>query len=128
MNDWFPTLAKIGFERMAILMSSDHCNQMSVDRIMQAATLEMPFAVAHFDDEEVARAWLLASVHPEPFRSSLYCADRNRSVKDAPARDIGSWVIEPPMARMNSRAMESPRPFPWDTVAPFAKRWIIRCC
>ena len=62
VNDWFPTLAKTGLKRMAILMSSDYFNQMSVDRIMQAATPEMPFAVAYFDDEEGARAWLLASV------------------------------------------------------------------
>ena len=62
VNDWFPTLAKTGFERMAILMSSDLYNLMSVDRIMQAATSEMPFAVEHFDDEEVASDWLLASV------------------------------------------------------------------
>jgi hypothetical protein len=47
---------------MAILMSADYFNQMSVDRIMQAATPEMPFAVAYFDDEEGARAWLSASV------------------------------------------------------------------
>ena len=62
VNDWFPTLAKTGFERMAILMSSDLYNLMSVDRIMQAATPEMPFAAAYFDDEEGARVWLLAFV------------------------------------------------------------------
>jgi hypothetical protein len=58
--DWFPRLAKTGLKRMAILMSSDYFNQMSVDRIMQAATPEMPFDVAYFDNEESARAWLLA--------------------------------------------------------------------
>ena len=61
VNEWFPTLAKTGLKRMAILMSSDYFNQMSVDRIMQAATPEMPFAVAYFDDAEGALAWLLAS-------------------------------------------------------------------
>ena len=62
VSDWFPRLAKSGLKRMAILMSTDYFNHMSVDRIMQAATPEMPFAVAYFDDEEGARAWLLASV------------------------------------------------------------------
>lgn len=61
VNEWFPTLAKTGLKRMAILMSSDYFNQMSVDRIMQASTPEMPFEVAYFDDAEGARAWLLAS-------------------------------------------------------------------
>ncbi|MBL0034736.1 MAG: STAS/SEC14 domain-containing protein [Flavobacteriales bacterium] len=61
VNEWFPTLAKTGLKRMAILMSSDYFNQMSVDRIMQAATPEMPFEVAYFDDAEGALAWLLAS-------------------------------------------------------------------
>ncbi|MBK9286366.1 MAG: STAS/SEC14 domain-containing protein [Flavobacteriales bacterium] len=61
VNEWFPTLAKTGLKRMAILMSSDYFNQMSVDRIMQASTPEMPFEVAYFDDAEGALAWLLAS-------------------------------------------------------------------
>lgn len=61
VSDWFPRLAKTGLKRMAILMSTDYFNQMSVDRIMQAATPEMPFDVAYFDNEETARAWLLAS-------------------------------------------------------------------
>jgi hypothetical protein len=61
VDEWFPLLARTGLKRMAILMSSDYFNQMSVDRIMQAATPEMPFAVAYFDDEDVARAWLRAS-------------------------------------------------------------------
>ena len=43
------------------LLQPDFFNQMSVDRIMQAATPEMPFAVAYFDDEDSALAWLLAS-------------------------------------------------------------------
>jgi hypothetical protein len=61
VTDWFPRLAKTGLKRMAILMSTDYFNQMSVDRIMQAATPEMPFDVSYFDNEESARAWLLAS-------------------------------------------------------------------
>lgn len=60
VNDWFPRLAKAGLKRMAILVSSDYFNQMSVDRIMDAATPEMPFAVANFDDPVAALAWLHA--------------------------------------------------------------------
>ncbi len=59
-NDWFPRLAQTGLERMAILTSSDYFNQMSVDRIMNDAAPELPFAVSCFDDPEAARVWLLA--------------------------------------------------------------------
>ncbi len=61
-SDWFPRLAASGLERMAILMSSDYFNQMSVERIMNNATPELPFAVSYFDDREAARAWLLSKV------------------------------------------------------------------
>ncbi len=60
VNDWFPRLAMAGLKRMAILVSSDYFNQMSVDRIMDAATPEMPFAVANFDDPVAALDWLNA--------------------------------------------------------------------
>lgn len=59
-NDWFPRLAQTGLERMAILTSSDYFNQMSVDRIMDNATPDLPFAVSYFDDPEAARSWLLS--------------------------------------------------------------------
>ena len=61
-NDWFPRLAACGLQRMAILMSSDYFNQMSVERIMNNATPELPFAVSYFDDPEQAREWLLSKV------------------------------------------------------------------
>jgi hypothetical protein len=60
VSDWFPRLGRTGLKRMAILTSSDYFNQMSVDRIMTAATPAMPFAVAYFDKIENARVWLLA--------------------------------------------------------------------
>ncbi len=61
-NDWFPRMAQTGLERMAILTSSDYFNQMSVDRIMDNATPDLPFAVSYFDDPEAARSWLLSKV------------------------------------------------------------------
>jgi SpoIIAA-like len=60
VNDWFPRLAKAGLERMAILMSSDYFNQMSVDRILDAAIPDMPFAISNFDDPDAAQSWLMA--------------------------------------------------------------------
>lgn len=61
-NDWFPRAAASGLKRMAILTSSDYFNQMSVERIMNSATPELPFAVSYFDDLLAARAWLLSKV------------------------------------------------------------------
>ncbi len=61
-NDWFPRLAASGLKRMAILTSSDYFNQMSVERIMNNATPELPFSVSYFDDAGAARDWLLSKV------------------------------------------------------------------
>lgn len=61
-NDWFPRAAASGLKRMAILMSSDYFNQMSVERIMNDATPELPFAVSYFDDPASARDWLLSTL------------------------------------------------------------------
>ncbi len=61
-NDWFPRLANSGLRRMAILASNDYFNQMSVERIMNNATPELPFEVAYFQDQAAARDWLLAPV------------------------------------------------------------------
>lgn len=61
-NDWFPRLGASGLKRMAILTSSDYFNQMSVERIMNNATPELPFAVSYFDDPAAARDWLLSKV------------------------------------------------------------------
>ena len=61
VTDWFPRLAAAGLKRMAILMSSDLFNQMSVERIMGAATPVLGFEVAYFDDMQKAEAWLMAS-------------------------------------------------------------------
>lgn len=61
-NDWFPRIATSGLKRMAILTSSDYFNQMSVERIMNDATPELPFTISYFDDPVAARDWLLSKV------------------------------------------------------------------
>jgi SpoIIAA-like len=61
-NDWFPRLANSGLRRMAILMSSDYFNQMSVERIMTNASPALPFEVRYFEDPEAARTWLLSAL------------------------------------------------------------------
>lgn len=60
VTDWFPRMAQSGLKRMAILTSSDYFNQISVERIMSAATPEMPFAISYFDDVDKAKEWLLS--------------------------------------------------------------------
>ena len=55
-------VAASGLKRMAILMSSDYFNQMSVERIMNNATPELPFTVSYFEDADAARDWLLSKV------------------------------------------------------------------
>ncbi|MEZ4739891.1 MAG: STAS/SEC14 domain-containing protein [Flavobacteriales bacterium] len=62
-TDWFPQLARTGLKRMAILTSADYFNRMSVDRIMTAATAEMPLALGYFEDIDKAKAWLLSTEH-----------------------------------------------------------------
>jgi hypothetical protein len=61
VTDWHPRMATSGLKRMAILTGADYFNQMSVDRIITAASPEMPFAISYFDDLDKAKAWLLAS-------------------------------------------------------------------
>lgn len=61
-NDWFPRLGASGLKRMGILTSSDYFNQTSVERIMNDATPELPFAISYFDDPMAARDWLLSKL------------------------------------------------------------------
>lgn len=62
--DWFPRLAEAGLERMAILASADYFNQTSVERIVDAASLEMPFPVTYHATLEEAERWLMADGIP----------------------------------------------------------------
>lgn len=59
IGDWFPRLASAGLERMAIVASADYFNQTSVDRIVGAAALEMPFPVTYHPDPVAAEQWLM---------------------------------------------------------------------
>ncbi len=61
VTDWHPRMVTSGLKRMAILTGADYFNRMSVDRIITAASPEMPFAISYFDDVDKAKAWLLAS-------------------------------------------------------------------
>ncbi|MBK8341581.1 MAG: STAS/SEC14 domain-containing protein [Flavobacteriales bacterium] len=61
VTDWHPRMVTSGLRRMAILTSADYFNRMSVDRIITAASPEMPFEITYFDDLNKAKAWLLAS-------------------------------------------------------------------
>lgn len=61
VTDWHPRMVTSGLRRMAILTGTDYFNKMSVDRIITAASPEMPFVIAYFDAVDKARAWLLAS-------------------------------------------------------------------
>lgn len=61
VTDWHPRMVTSGLKRMAILTGADYFNQMSVERIITAASPEMPFVISYFDDVDKAKAWLLAS-------------------------------------------------------------------
>ena len=61
VTDWHPRMVTSGLKRMAILIGADYFNRMSVDRIITAASPEMPFAISYFDDVDKAKGWLLAS-------------------------------------------------------------------
>lgn len=62
--DWFPRLADAGLERMAIVESADYFNQTSVERIVDAASPEMPFPVTYHATIEEAERWLLSDGSP----------------------------------------------------------------
>lgn len=54
---WFPDFAKLGVQRLAIVVSQDGLNRMGVDNIMQRATAHIPFDTQHFADADEARRW-----------------------------------------------------------------------
>ena len=54
---WFPEFAKLGVQRMAIVVSQDGLNRMGIDNIMQRATAHVPFDTQHFADATAARQW-----------------------------------------------------------------------
>jgi len=56
-ESWFPEFAKLGVQRMAVIVSQDGLNRMGVDNIMQRATPHLPFDTQHFADAQTARQW-----------------------------------------------------------------------
>jgi hypothetical protein len=54
---WFPEFAKLGVQRMAVVVSQDGLNRMGVDNIMQRATAHLPFDTQYFADAQAARQW-----------------------------------------------------------------------
>ena len=52
---WFPAFARLGVQRLAVVVSQDGLNQMGVNAIMQRATPHLPFDSQHFADAEAAR-------------------------------------------------------------------------
>lgn len=54
-EDWFPRAAKEGYNKIAIVLSSDIFNQLSVEEIMSSLG---DFQTQYFDDEIKAFEWL----------------------------------------------------------------------
>jgi hypothetical protein len=54
---WFPEFAKLGVQRLAVVLSQDGMNRMGVDNIMQRATAHIPFDTQHFASADEARRW-----------------------------------------------------------------------
>jgi hypothetical protein len=61
-EQWFPEFAKLGVQRLAIVVSQDAMNRMGVDTIMQRATAHIPFDTQSFDDADEARRWAAGAV------------------------------------------------------------------
>ena len=55
---WFPEFARLGVQRLAVVVSSDALNQMGVDSILQRATAHAPFETHYFSDIAEARLWV----------------------------------------------------------------------
>ncbi|MFD1873806.1 hypothetical protein [Hymenobacter bucti] len=54
---WFPDFARLGVQRLAIVVSQDGLNRMGIDNIMQRATTHVPYDTQYFADAATARNW-----------------------------------------------------------------------
>ncbi|RZJ94017.1 MAG: hypothetical protein EOO60_03975 [Hymenobacter sp.] len=54
---WFPEFAKLGVQRLAIVVSQDGLNRMGIDNIIQRASDHLPFDTHYFADADEARRW-----------------------------------------------------------------------
>lgn len=58
MNEqWFPDFAKLGVQRLAVVVSQDALNQMGINNILQRASAHTPFDTQYFASPEDARKW-----------------------------------------------------------------------
>jgi hypothetical protein len=62
-EQWFPEFAKLGVQRLAIVVSQDGMNRMGVDNIMQRATAHIPFDTQHFASADEARRWAASTTN-----------------------------------------------------------------
>ncbi len=58
-NEWFPKIIKAGIKFMAVVISSDIFNQMTVDEIMTKVP-QTNIVHRNFDDMDKAKEWLLS--------------------------------------------------------------------
>lgn len=57
-NVWFPQLIKAGvLQKMAVVVSKDEYNRMSVDRLMSKANDIIKFDIKYFNDINEAKEW-----------------------------------------------------------------------
>lgn len=61
---WFPEFARLGVQRLAVVVSQDALNQMGINNILQKATDHTPFDTQYFSDIEAARRWAAAPAAP----------------------------------------------------------------
>jgi hypothetical protein len=63
---WFPEFAKLGVQRLAIVVSQDAMNRMGIDNIMQRATAHIPFDTQNFASTDEARRWAAGAASTSP--------------------------------------------------------------
>lgn len=67
---WLPEFAKLGVQRLAVVVAQDALNRMGVDAIMQRASGYVPFDTQYFASAIEARHWA-AMVSPSVGRKVL---------------------------------------------------------
>lgn len=64
---WFPEFAKLGVQRLAVVVAQDALNRMGIDAIMQRAGAHAPFDTQYFATAAEARRWAaVASANASP--------------------------------------------------------------
>lgn len=65
-NVWFPEFAKLGVQRLAVVVSQDALNQMGINNILQRASAHTPFDTQYFASPDEARQWAGTAAVGEP--------------------------------------------------------------